>query len=283
MAAHLCLLSTALLLAPAAAAPAIPPPPPPLRADGVTYNHGGPGAVNRSLAEVLRDHVSVKDFGAAGNCSQTAPSGADCIDDTAAFVAAFAWASGAHGRGPVTVHVPTGGYRVDGTLSLGGELVLERGATLRRIANYSSSTEPIVRLSGQHGILRGLGTLSTENPSPRGVVNVGPANLSHYDNVEFNTVADVTISGGGTSWSTGKAWDDVDESRAWGRGLGMDSSQGWAMTHGGGESTGSCYQNTVRNVQIQGVDVGVYVGPGRTLPLAHDASHLTYMYLTCSF
>ena len=44
------------------------------------------------------------------------------------------------------------------------------------------------------------------------------------------------------------------------------------MTHGGGESTGSCYQNTVRNVQIQGVDVGVYVGPGK-LPLAHDASH----------
>ena len=93
MAAHLCLLGRALLLTPAAAPYIQPPPPPLLAADGVTYNHGGPGAVNRSLAEVLREHVSVKDFGAAGNCSQTAPSGDDCIDDTASFVAAFAWAS----------------------------------------------------------------------------------------------------------------------------------------------------------------------------------------------
>eukprot|EP01050_Picozoa_sp_SAG11_P030628 SAG11_NODE_9146_length_938_cov_1.455304_1_plen_253_part_10 len=245
MAARLCLLSIVLLLAPATPTPSPPGPPSPsaqLLADGVTYNHGGPGAVNRTLAEVLREHVSVKDFGAAGNCWQTTPSGGDCLDDTAAFVAAFAWATAhGHGHGPVTVHVPSGGYRIDGTLSLGGELVLERGATLRRIANYSGSSEPIVRLSGQHGILRGLGSLSTENPSPRGVVNVGPANLSHYDNVEFNTVADVTIIGSGPSWSTGKAWDDIDESKAWGRGVGMDSSQGWAMTHGGGESTGSCY------------------------------------------
>eukprot|EP01052_Picozoa_sp_SAG31_P076373 SAG31_NODE_35644_length_321_cov_0.698198_1_plen_77_part_01 len=33
------------------------------------------------------------------------------------------------------------------------------------------------------------------------------------------------------------------------------------MTHGGSENSGSCYQNTVRNIQVLDVDVGVYLGP----------------------
>ena len=41
----------------------------------------------------------------------------------------------------------------------------------------------------------------------------------------------------------------------------MDSSQGWAMTHGGSESSGSCYQNTVKNIRVSDIDVGVYLGP----------------------
>ena len=61
-------------------------------------------------------------------------------------------------------------------------------AIRKNAASLHRSIEPSTRSSS--------GSLSTENPSPRGVVNVGPANLSHYDNVEFNTVADVTISGG---------------------------------------------------------------------------------------
>ena len=217
------------------------------------YNHGGPNSVNRSLLDVLRERVSVKDFGARGDCSKSAPTGSDCVDDTAAFAAAIGWA--AESGGPVTVHVPRGSYRLDGTVMWGkAEVVLERGATLRRIATYTNNTAPLIRLPATHGILRGSGTLTTENPSPRGLVNgavldwlrepatcslarlvctdrlccaVGPANLSVYSNVEFNIVEGVTLLGGGFSH-----FPPGDDVRSGSRGLGMDSSQGWAMTHG---------------------------------------------------
>jgi hypothetical protein len=94
-----------------------------------------------------------------------------------------------------------------------------------------------------------------------GVVNVGPQNISRYANVEFNTVEGVTIQGGGCSWTTSMPWDQVDLAKKGSRGLCLDSSQGWSMTHGGSSATGSCYQNTVRNVRVTSVDVGVYMGP----------------------
>ena len=219
----------------------------------LVYNSGAPGAVNRSLLDVLREHVSVRDFGAQGNC--TAKGDSNCSDATPAFAAALAAAGGG------VVHVPPGTYRIDGTIYLGGELVLDKGATLRRIASSSKSTDPLVRLAATRGTLRGFGTLMTDNPSPRGLVNIGPQNLSHYDNVEFNTVAEVTLQGAGCSWTTRQPWNQVDMSKKGSRGLCMDSSQGWAMTHGGSENTGSCYQNTVRNIQVLDIDVGVYLGP----------------------
>jgi hypothetical protein len=40
----------------------------PPSADELVYNHGGANATNRSLADVLRERVSVRDFGAVGNC-----------------------------------------------------------------------------------------------------------------------------------------------------------------------------------------------------------------------
>ena len=42
---------------------------------------------------MLREHVSVKDFGAQGNCS-VAGSACDCADATAAFEAALAASGG---------------------------------------------------------------------------------------------------------------------------------------------------------------------------------------------
>jgi hypothetical protein len=76
-----------------------------------------------------------------------------------------------------------------------------------------------------------------------------------------NTVEGVTLQGAGCSWTTRQPWDQIDLSKKGSRGLGVDSSQGWAMTHGGSEGSGSCYQNTVHNVQILDIDVGVYLGP----------------------
>ena len=41
----------------------------------------------------------------------------------------------------------------------------------------TDNTAPIVRLSGPATHLTGLGTLTTDNPSPRGLVNIGPESL----------------------------------------------------------------------------------------------------------
>jgi hypothetical protein len=148
----------------------------PSQLNQLVYNNGAPHATNRSLWDVLRERVSVRDFGAQNNCTLT---GSDCADATLAFTAALAAAGGG------VVHVPPGAYRIDGTVDLGGELVLEKGATLRRITDRSNSTEPLVRLGATRGTLRGSGLIMTGNPSPRGLVNIGPQNLSRYGNVEF--------------------------------------------------------------------------------------------------
>jgi len=79
--------------------------------DEIVYNHGGPNATNRSLGDVLRERVSVRDFGALGKCGSPdaappQPTEATCPDDTAAFLAAFAWATEPHNE--ITVHVPPG-------------------------------------------------------------------------------------------------------------------------------------------------------------------------------
>ena len=163
--------------------------------------------------------------------------------------------------------------RIDGTIHVSAsELVLSAGAVLRRV-NLTTNTDPIVRL-GYQGRLSGWGTLTTMNPSPRGVVNIGPHNLTLYENVEYAQVSGVHIQGAGLSWSIMKpANQTVDKRLEGSRGLCFDSSEGYARTHmcqfvpekpdcinhtvGGG----ACYQNTARDVQISDIDVGVYMGP----------------------
>ena len=55
--------------------------------DEIVYNHGGPNATNRSLGDVLRERVSVRDFGALGKCGSPdaappQPTEATCPDDS---------------------------------------------------------------------------------------------------------------------------------------------------------------------------------------------------------
>ena len=162
--------------------------------------------------------------------------------------------------------------RIDGTIHVSAsELVLSAGAVLRRV-NLTTNTDPIVRL-GYQGRLSGFGTLTTMNPSPRGVVNIGPHNLTLYENVEYAQVSGVHIQGAGLSWSIMKpANQTVDKRLEGSRGLCFDSSEGYARTHmcqfvpekpdcinhtvGGG----ACYQNTIRDLVITAVDVGLYAG-----------------------
>lgn len=241
----------------------------------LVYNHGGPNATNRSLTEVLRERVSVRDFGALGTCGSPDAQPADltdqnCPDDTAAFLAAFKWAGEPYNK--ITVHVPPGSYRIDGTVTIGScELILEAGAVLRRV-NLTAAAGPIVRL-GYHGRLSGAGSLTSMNPSPRGIVNIGPANLTIYENVEYAQVRGVSIQGPGTSWSIMKPDLPVNKRIEGSKGLCFDSSEGYARTHmckfvpekpdcvnhtiGGG----ACYQNSARDITVSDVDVGVYMGP----------------------
>eukprot|EP01052_Picozoa_sp_SAG31_P027454 SAG31_NODE_2572_length_5459_cov_3.008396_6_plen_201_part_00 len=168
------------------------------------------------------------------------PTDENCPDDTAAFLAAFAWATEPFNQ--ITVHVPPGSYRIDGTIAVhASELVLSAGAVLRRV-NLTGNTDPIVRL-GYQGRLSGTGTLTTMNPSPRGVVNIGPANLTIYENVEYAQVSGIHIQGAGLSWSIMKPNEPVDKRLEGSRGLCFDSSEVrvpaasnvgcWMRPHGG--------------------------------------------------
>ena len=235
------------------------------------YNRGDPNATNRSLLDVLREvshvsphtqpvlrsacpaaqRVSVKDFGAVGGCIEdswaTAAGLVNCPDDTPAFRAAFKWATEPYNK--ITISVPPGFYRIDGTITFSSaEMILETGAVLRRISNLTSNTDPIIRLSGTNAVLRGGGTLTTTGPSPRGVVNVGPPTIHSYSNVEFNRVEGVRIQGPGCNVTK-------DPQLNGSRGLGFDSSESYMK---GGSA---CYQNSARDLLISDFDVGVYLGP----------------------
>ena len=83
-----------------------------------------------------------------------------------------------------TVYVPAGSYYIDGTIRLSGqELMLVKGAHLQRIVN-SSNTAPVVHLTGTASRLTGSGTISSAVSAPRGVVCIGPENLTHGDDIE---------------------------------------------------------------------------------------------------
>jgi hypothetical protein len=86
-------------------------------AAGVSYLPAGSGAVTTTVAEKLREHVSVRDFGAVGD---------GVADDTAAIQAALN-AAIASKR---VLHFPGGVYLTE-TLSLGGDVGMTGFATLK--------------------------------------------------------------------------------------------------------------------------------------------------------
>lgn len=87
----------------------------------------GAGAVSRTLQEVLREAVSVKQFGAKGN---------GVTDDTVAIQAALTFA---HNSGGATVRAPAGTYKLTATLSMGANttLLADAGVVYKRFHNAS--------------------------------------------------------------------------------------------------------------------------------------------------
>ena len=223
---------------------------PVIDASSVTYRAPGMAAAERNVSGALSDMISVLDFGAKGSClceQLNKPMSASCCpdDDTAAFTAAIAASS--------SVIVPPGSYRIDSTVHIAGgtRLSLSGGASLMR-TNLSSSSEPVVLLSGWYGCLTGSGQITTVNPAPAGVVKIGPATATRLYNVESNVVEGISIRGPGVSWSYAEPDKPVDAALNGSIGVSFDSNEA--------SVGGATYQNTLKGVTILAVDVGVYLG-----------------------
>jgi hypothetical protein len=189
--------------------------------------------VNRTLTDRLTEHISVLDFGASGGCRGDTEAGCK-VDSTAAFNQALAYAGGEDSSPESwqTIYVPPGYYRIDGTITVGGQwLVIQKGARLLRKRFATDNAAPILRVAGTHGRVTGGGALITENVSPRGVLNIGPENLTQYDNIGQNTVEGLIITGSGLPECR-----NVSSGPVLCTGLHMDSSESFVG--------GSCYQNS---------------------------------------
>lgn len=230
--------------------------------DQISYLHSGANATTRTLTSVLGERLSVRDFGATGDClpaGRDVVTNASCaVDDTPAFVAALVWLKAARWDGGA-LHVPPGEYRIDGTVNLyGASMHLQYGARLKRVrlkeVAQSSNSAPVVRLATANSKLTGEGVLSSMNPTPRGVVNMGPEVLRDKQgaNIGQCVVSGVHIQGPGCSWS----WvapsvfhPELNHS------IGLCLDTGESLTN-----TGSNYQNSIHNVVIDNVDIGISFG-----------------------
>lgn len=102
-------------------------------ADGIIYNEGGAGAVDRTVANKLRENVSVKDFGAVGD---------GITNDTVAIQAAL-------NSGANRVFVPAGTYVITATLTIPDNVSLEGDGIGATIFDGSSATYANLT-SGRH-------------------------------------------------------------------------------------------------------------------------------------
>lgn len=159
------------------------------------------------------------------------------------------------------VIVPPGEYRVDGTLEVDFSLFLLPGATLIRKSHCSSSTDPVVLLKSNFAALTGSGWVVTENNSPRGVVCVGPPDLTMgSSNINWTRIDGIKIRG----VSTGTL--NV--------GLDLDSSEPPPPL---GVGSGSNYNGNFSNILIMEVEVGVKIGPYCN---AHTFSNVFFYQIT---
>ncbi len=233
------------------------------------------------------------------NCTpETFSAKADGSDATDAFQQAIGSCS------PVVVG--TGTYVIHGTLVLKGKqnLHLTIGAELTKGGN---GTAPVVRLD-QLAVLDGRGTVSSSNPAPRGIVLIGPASTgyatsdglptrkkdcSSISNVLFATVDGITVHGSGKAvdMTQNPPWTPNSTVVQCGSWVGTNEYAAPQMSVGSGQigicldsgqvtCGGACYQNTVRDVLIRYVDIGLYGGTPSKVTVACCSLSLQTVSLT---
>jgi hypothetical protein len=196
--------------------------------DWVGFLPTGVSAVARSAQDKMRDVVTVKDFGAVGNGT---------TDDTAAIQAAI-------NSGAAHVIVPTGTYRVDGTISLVTKCALRIDGTLSRLSTYTASTRPLILINNvQLAKVYGRGSLTTQNASIDGLVCIGPE--------------DPTVAGNQT---IDVQWCTVEGLSLSGAGLGTNNLGVIVQCTAAYGGTKVCYQNWIQNLEINTVGQGIYFG-----------------------
>ena len=207
-----------------------------------------------------------------GNSSRNPARNRTCDGETAAWAICSS--------PPVTVH-----------------LFLEHGAELRRLAAHSKEIGPVVsvaqygcRLSGEQGIV------STENSAPRGVVHLGPSSPYIHGSLQFASITGISIYGPYRCGETAPGdvcvpnrnfsstilsnprWQNDSGYIQCGYGypsklfhptanhsqsvvaasFGRDGAVGLCIDSSEEVTLGACYQNTIRDLNIMGVDVGMF-------------------------
>ena len=164
-------------------------------------------------------------------------------------------------------------------------LHLPMGITLRRFGNLSNSSAPVVRLSGYACRLTGDGArIVSDNASPVGVLHIGPGDRTVRSSIQFTYVSGLHIIGRYSTMpksphdsATPAAvnYTDIDLNPPWTNTAGYEQCGGWEgqrASFGSNGSVGICmdssqpisagaaYQQTLRDLVIAAVDVGLYMG-----------------------
>ena len=104
------------------------------------FTQSGVGAVARTAQDKMRDVISARDFGAAGD---------DVTDDTDALQAALTAAAGAQ------LHIPAGVYRISDTLTIPADTLVYgagSGTVIKPLDNSGDAASPIFSIRNVNGV-----------------------------------------------------------------------------------------------------------------------------------
>tara|TARA_R110000796_G_scaffold45616_37_gene110427 strand:- start:893 stop:2863 length:1971 start_codon:yes stop_codon:yes gene_type:complete len=135
------------------------------------------------------------------------------------------------------VVVPSGVWRVDGPIDVldGKKLHLNQGANLKRFAEHSDSTDPVLRVLGVGSEAHG-GQVETENAHPDGVLAAGHKDLVELRNAWWWKVTSMTLLGVKAAGNRGIKVVNADNSDA---------------------PIFANYFGSMSNIQVRGSDVGL--------------------------